>query len=288
MSGWVAGAIAVSAVAGAVAAEDAADAQYASSEQQAAAARESTALGRERLAWEKERYAKESPWREALNDRAIKVSDAQLKSAQQSDALAKEYADYNRTTFRPLEQSIVSEAQAFDTPDRRQAAADSAMADVNNAFSGRNDALARRLAAEGVDVGSAKYVDAMAGQGVDQALGNASAAYNARKGVETMGHAMKMDAASLGRNLPSNQTAAAQAAITAGNSAVANATVPLTAAQQAAAGVGAGYDSAIRATGQAGNLWGNNANTWGNASSQQDAMWGALGQVAGSYLGKKG
>jgi hypothetical protein len=179
----IAAAIIGSAVVGGIAAEGPEDAAYANTQAQSAAASESTKLGRERLDFEKKQYEEGKVNRDRVTDRAIAVSDAQLASQKQNDALSKEYADYQRNTFRPLEQGIVSDAAGFDTPEKRQAAADAAMADVNKGFSAVNSARARQLAAEGVDPGSTRAMSVMQGQDVDQALGNASAARASRRSV---------------------------------------------------------------------------------------------------------
>jgi hypothetical protein len=193
---------------------------------------------------------------------ASKVADAQIRSMEQNDALAAEYADYNRTTFRPLEKSIVADAEGYDTPEKRNAAALAAQADVNKGFAAKNAATARTLASNGVNPASTRAMSVMEGDGVNQALGGAAAAYAARKGVETTGFARKLDAASLGRNLPSAQATSAQIALQAGNGAVNNTLKPVDA-----------YSTA--------------ALTNNRVSNSNNAAWTALGGVAGQWAGSK-
>lgn len=247
-----------------------------------AAAVQAQQISAETLAWYKQKDAEDKPMRDVLQQKALEVADQQLASSKTQDALAKDYDQYNKTTFRPLEQGIVAEAEGYDTPAKRQAAVDSAMADTNMAFGRVNDASARTMAANGINPGSARALAVQQGQGVDQAVANAGAAYKARKGIETVGHGMKMDAASLGRGLASNQATSAQLALTAGNSAVGNAGVPLTASQGAASQVGKGYSAALNGQQVAGNLYGQAAQL--QKSSGADAAWGALGSVAGGFL----
>ncbi len=237
------------------------------------------------LAWYKEKDARDQPMQKKLADKAYEVADQQLASSKANDALAADYANYNKTTFRPLEQGIVADAQSYDTPEKRQAAADAAIADTNMAFAKSNDATARTLAANGINPGSTRAMSVMQGQGVDQAIADAGAAYNARKGVESVGHAMQMDAASLGRNLPSAQTAAAQTAIQAGNSSVNNANAPLNASNQAASTYGQGMNTAINANQSAGNLYGQVAGIQNAANAQSGGALGALGNVVGQFAG---
>lgn len=201
----------------------------------------------------------------------------------QNDALAKDYADYARTTYRPLEQSLVQEASAYDTPERRNAEASAATADVDSRFNAVAAARNRQLESLGINPGSARAMAALAGTDIEQAKAGAGAAYQARKGVETVGHAMKMDAASLGRNLAANQATSAQVALSAGNNATNNAQVPVQLAQSATNQVGQGFNTALQGQQIAGNLYGQAAKIDG----QDNGLWGALGGVAGQFAGSK-
>lgn len=246
------------------------------------AAEASAELGKEALAWYKAKDAEAAPLRNELGKKAIEVADQQLASSKANDALSADYANYNKTTFRPLEQGIVADAESYDTPEKRQAAADSAMADVNRSTAAVGEARARTLAANGVNPGSVRAMAADNGADVAQAGQLAAAAFQARKGVETTGFARKMDAASLGRNLPSAQATSAQVALTAGNNAVANAGAPVTAANQGAATYGAGFGTAIQGQGQAGSLYGKAAEIAG----QDNGVWGAVGQLGGAAISR--
>lgn len=279
----VAAAIVGSAVVGAVAADRAGDRAADAANAQAGAASESVQLGRERLAWEKEQYEDNKEYRERANETALDIADAMLESNRQNTALAEEYANYQRTTFRPLEQGIVADAQNYDTAERRRDASNAAIADVNKGFASTREATMRRLAAEGIDPGDARAMAALGDGAVDQATAQAGAAFKARQGVETVGRAMRMDAANLGRNLASNQATSAQVAIQAGNSATNNATVPVQVNQNAAAAVGAGYDAASLAAARGGSLYGDISRTY---AGQSDAMWGALGQLGGAAISR--
>lgn len=245
-----------------------------------AAAVASAAVSKEALDFYKQQYAESAPARDKQAAQAYEVADQQLKSSKANDALAADYADYNKTTFRPLEQSIVADAEAYDTPEKRQAAVDAGLADTNRAFAQTNEATARTMAANGINPGSARAMSVMQGQGVDQAVANAGAAYNARKGVETVGYARKMDAASLGRGLASSQATSAQVALTAGNNSVANTGVPLATANQATQTMGQGFNTAIQGQQVAGNLYGQAA----QLSSQDSGLMGTIGQLGGAAI----
>lgn len=247
-----------------------------------AAALQSAELGREALAYYKEKDAADAPMRQKLADTAYEVAQQQLTASKSATALSEDYAKYNKETFRPLEQGIVADAEAYDTPEKRQAAADSAVSDTNIAFDSTNKMRQQQLAANGIDPGSARAMAAMEGQGVSQATAQAGAAYKARQGVETIGRGMKMDAASLGRGLASNQATSASLALNAGNSAVANTGVPVTASQNATSTMGNGYSTAISGQQVAGNIYGKIA----DVQSQDTGIWGAVGQIGGAALSK--
>lgn len=246
-----------------------------------ASAVQNSQVAADTLAWYKEKDKRDQPMQQKLADKAYEVADQQLASSKTNDALAADYANYNKTTFRPLEQGIVADAQDYDTPEKRNAAATAAMADTNKAFAQTNEATARRLAANGVDPGSTRAMSVMQGQDVNQAVANAGAAFNARKGVETVGYARKMDAASLGRGLASSQATSAQVALTAGNNSVANANAPLTASNQGAAAFSGGMNTVTNANQSAGNLYGQVAGIQNAANANDAAQWSALGNVAG-------
>lgn len=272
------GSAVVGAVASSAASSSASDSQAEATAAASASAGDSNALGREELAFSKQQYADSKPARDRAAELANQVGEQQLASSKQQDTIAAEYDAYNKTTFRPLEQGIVADAQAFDTPEKRQAAADASIADVNAGFAGVQQAQGRQLGSMGINPGSARSIAAMGGMGVEQAKAGAGAAYKARQGVEQLGFARKMDAASLGRNLPSNQTAAANTAIQAGNSAVGNSAAGLAAMNSGVAGVQAGYAGAMNGAQGAGSIYGRIA-----ANGGDSAAWGALGSTLGRF-----
>jgi hypothetical protein len=235
-----------------------------------------TANAADTLAFSKQQYADSLPYIKAAQEKSLKVADAQLASQAQQDALAKEYADYNRTTFRPLEQGIVSGAQGYDTTQKRQTAADQALADVDMQFGARNAATTRQLAANGVSSGSPRALAILGSGGVEQARVGAGAAMQARKGVETTGFARQMDAASLGRNLPSAQATSAGLGLQAGNSAVSNSVTGANASTGQASLALSGMNSANNLSLAASQLQ-------QRANDSQNQLWGNLGQTLGRY-----
>ena len=149
-----------------------------------AAALANSQVAKDALDWYKQAYADQAPLRQQAADKALAVSDAQLASMKQNDAISNDYWNYQKDTFRPLEGKIIADAQSFDSPERQNQNAARATADVQQAFD--------------------------AGQGqMQRAAALAGASNKARTDTELQGYARKMDAANLGRNLASNQATSA-------------------------------------------------------------------------------
>jgi hypothetical protein len=242
------------------------------------AALQSSQTAQQALDWYTQQYANTQPQRDAAFQTQQQIAAAQLAAQQQSTAQAQDYSDYSKATFRPLEQSIVSDAASYNTPERQQAAADQATADVRQGASVAQTASAQNLARMGYDPTQNASKQAAA-----EALAESGAATNARTRTEATGHAMEMDAASLGRNLPSAQTAAIQTGVNAGNAAGGANVGGLNVLNSGAALMGAGYGTALQGYGTAGQLYGQSAQL-----SQQDnsGLWGAIGSLGGAAISR--
>lgn len=221
-----------------------------------AAAVAQAALAKDALEWFKGEYARTAPDRERAQQEASQVTQAQLESMRTQTALAKDYDTYNKTTFRPLEQRLVSETQAYDTPERRNAAADRAVADVNMQVAAQRDAGRRELASYGVAPDSAKSMALMSSGDINAARYSAGAAGAARDKVEATGYARMADAALMGRGLPSAQATAVQTGIQAGNAALGASGANLAAGQSGAGLMQSGFNTAQQGYDSSGQLFG--------------------------------
>lgn len=239
-----------------------------------AAALANAEIAKESLAWYKQQYADQAPAREAATKVAMDVANQQLGSMRQNDAISKDYWDYQKNTFRPLEGGIVADAQNYDTAARRDEKAAGAVADVGMQAEMARQAQTRGMQRMGVNPGSGKMLAMQSQMGLGEAVAKAGAANQARDAVELQGYARKMDAANLGRGLASSQATSAGVALTAGNNANANIGTPLTQANQAAATMGQGFSTAISGNNSAGSLYGQ------AAKIQADASSGLMGDLA--------
>jgi hypothetical protein len=246
------------------------------------AAQTQAELGREALNWYKDLYAQTAPDRERASAAALEQSTLQSALARESLTASQEARGRYNSTFKPIEDRIAAEAMAYDTPARREAAAKSATADVEMTLAGARDATQRNQARMGVMPNSGQAAAMAGAMDLGAAKLKAGAANTARREVETIGQARLMDAAGLGKGVVSNQATQAQLGITAGNSGVNNAQVPLNVANQGAQIMGQGFQTGMQGNMQAGQLYGQAAQI---GQSNNDGLWGALGTMGGAALG---
>ena len=245
------------------------------------AAEANAAISKEALDWYKQMYAEQAPMREQAAQRALEVSDAQLASMRQNDDISQDYWDYQKNTFRPLEEKVVADAQDYDTEARREQKAGEAVADVEAQLAGQMAQQQRGMTRMGVNPTSGAFQQNGNAMSLAAASAKAGAAGQARNQVELQGYARKMDAANLGRNLASSQATSAGVALNAGNSAAQTGQMPMTQAQSAASQMGQGFNTAIQGNQSAANIYGQVAQ---NQTAANNASGSALGSLAGSAM----
>jgi hypothetical protein len=247
------------------------------------AAKANAEVAREALAYYKERDQQNRPLMEEAARVAVDTARQQQGIAQQNADISTDYWNYQKDTFRPLEQGLVSDAQNYDTTARRDAAAAEGVADVGMQAELARQAQTRNQQRMGVNPSSGKAMALQGQMGIAEAAAKAGAANSGRDKVELQGYARRMDAANLGRGLASSQATSAGVALNAGNSAVGNAGVPLTQANQATATMGQGFNTAIQGNNSAGNLYGQAAEVQQAANNASMEVFGTL---AGAGIGK--
>lgn len=267
MSG-IAAAVVGSAVVGAYAANKAAgkaaDAQNRATATASNLGAEQLGLDREKFQFEKDQWNAGAADRDYASDMARQVGDRQVLSMDQQYEIADDYWNYQKDTFRPLEMGLVQQASEYDTQARRDSEAAKAVSGVQSQLDATQQQQQRGLARMGVNPSSGKFA-ALANQtSLAGAAAKAGAANKARNDIETKGFAMQMDASGLGRNLATNQTAAATSALNQGNSGVANSQVPIGIANQSTNMMSGAYGSMSGALGNAANQ----ALNLGNIQSQ--------------------
>jgi len=210
---------------------------------------------------------------------AQRVYEQQLSAQQQQMQQAQDYYNYQKGTFRPIEQGLARDAQEFSTVGYREQLAREAAAASAQAF-GQTQAMASRAAAaRGINMNSGAGLAMQNQNTLGLSAQRAQAMTGARTQAEQMGWARRMDVTGLGRNLAGASTAAYQGATGAGTSGLNSAMAPGNAfAQQYGQGVGtmmSGAQMGIQGTG-----------TMLNAQvSQNNAAMNAEGQMYGAILG---
>ena len=129
------------------------------------------------------------------------IADQQMAAQAEQMQQARDYYDYQRDTFRPLERSIVQDAQRFNTEAYREQLASQAAADAGRAFGISQQQNQRAMAAMGVNPNSGRFAGMQNATGLQQAAMRANAMTGTRQQAEQMGYARQLDAAGLGRGL---------------------------------------------------------------------------------------
>lgn len=195
------------------------------------------------------------PQRDATTALDNQVAGAQLSGMSLAQQEAKDLDTRNKTVFQPVEDKIVSDAQGYDTPARRDAAAAAAMSEVGQNVGAQTAANNRALGRAGIAPGSAKSMSMNGDMGTMAALAEQGAAQKARNQVETTGHAMEMDAAGLGKGIVGNQATMLNTGTNAGTAAAGASGAGLTAATSAAPLMQTGYSQALQGQQITGNLY---------------------------------
>lgn len=233
---------------------------------------------REQLAWAREQDA---------NNRALlqQVLDIQLPAMREQFDQARSDRERYVNLFRPFEDRFAAEAEAYDSPERRQREMGSAIADVNTQFDAQRRNALQRLEGFGVDPSQTRNAALDIGVRTAQAAQQAGAATMANKRVEETGRALRSDVINMGRGALSNAAGFYGASVGAGS-----------AAQQGAlnttqTGAGA-IQSSLGFSGQALQGYNQSANILSQGFGNQMASWNAgqqqtagMLQAGGSLLG---
>ncbi|MGE4243996.1 tail fiber domain-containing protein [Ramlibacter sp.] len=245
-----------------------------------AAALRSAELGEKALSWWQDAEMAQRPLREAAAARAGQVSDAQLRAMDTSTAIALEQSERAKR-FHPVEDAILKDAMGAGGEAEQEAAAGRAVNDVSLAFGNQRGTVDRNLRRSGLGVSDTDRAMVEGEMGAAEALATAGAATRARQGVITLADAKKKDAAAMGRGMMGTQATQAGIALNQGNSSVANAQLPVSLAAQGAQVGAQGFQTALTAQGQAGNLYGQAAKL---GQEDDSGLWGAVGGLAGKAL----
>lgn len=148
--------------------------------------------------------------------------DAMFADYQKMSARGDDMWNNYLTTFRPLEQKFAETAAGFDTPTRRETAANDATGQVASEYDQQRQISERNMLAAGVDPSTMYALDQSSR--IVQAKDQAQAANKARSDTELQGLSLVKSAADFGRGISTGATQLQQVGQTGANAATNNAT----------------------------------------------------------------
>lgn len=216
-----------------------------------------------------------------------KIQDRQMEIAEE------QYQRY-QNTFRPIQDSIVRDAMAFDTDANRERMASEAMGDVKNQFAIKAADDERRMQAFGINPTSGQFAGMRNANSVLEAATAASAATRTRDAARQLGWAQRMDAIGLGSGVFGNQATSTSLALNAGAAGLNAGQMAVNNNLSMAGSMAQANQGAMQGWGQIGQLGVQKYNSDVNAFEAQQranaagsAGWGsALGTIAGAAISK--
>ena len=209
------------------------------------------------------------------------VVDAQLGLMESQQEQGDDYYNYNKGTFRPLEQGLVDDANTFSEAGAKEQFARSAASDLEQQQANETAQNNRAMASMGVNPNSGKYQAISSQRGLMNAAARAGATSNARVQADAISTAKRMEVAGLGRGLAGAAQGSYGLALNAGNSAVGN---NAQAGNAMVNGMNAGTGTIMQGQGQKisglGSVLSTQANIY-NADQQSDNTGAVIGAVGG-------
>lgn len=281
-------------------------------------AREYLGMSRDQFAWMQENAREELALAREQATKLMEYQDKVFASDQEAKEFARQvgqtqidamkqqmgYAAADRKRweekFLPLQDQYIAEAQAYDTPARREAEAARAGVDIQRQAEAARANSDQRLRSMGLDPSQMRSATLLDTQNTALAAQQAGAMNQARTNVEDRGRAMRADALNVGSGLPAQALAGYAGATNSGQGALqagqAGQAAQLGAIQGGAglAGTALGFRSGAlnnvaaltgspmqwaqmgqNAMGMASNSYGNAGNTMSQGFQNQMASWDA-------------
>lgn len=211
--------------------------------------------------------------------RANSETDAEIKDFQ--FGVAQDEYERRQNIFNPLEAQLVGEAEAYDSPERIALEMGKADGAVLQAYEKAVGSAGRDQLRRGINPNSAKSLALRENAAVDIAAAAGNASTQAGERAKAKGFGMRMDAAGLGRGISTNQTAAAEASLRAGQSAVGSIQSGVQQQNNNYNAVHAGFGSAGGALNNASRIYGGIADTEAAVESSNNQ---AIGTVIGAAM----
>lgn len=232
------------------------------------AALENIQLGKDWLQFAREQFAVGNERQKETDALSNRVIEQQIRTQDEANQWARGDRDRMETIFRPVEDRFVQEASNYDTPEKQEAQAAEARADVVSSAEAQRATNVRQMAAMGMRPDSGRFQGITRTNDLNTALAAAGAQNNARQVVRDKGLSLRADVANMGRGLGSSAAGAFGIGLNAGNSATGN---------RASANQQWGMNNQIMTNGFQGNISANSsgANILNNLYGNQVAAWDA-------------
>lgn len=281
------------------------DAQLKIAAQADALAREQLGLSRQQFEWFQSQGMEELALARQQADRTFGLQERAFASDEEMRRIssrvaesqlglmdqAREFAERDRARyeerFLPMQDRFIDEANAYDTPERREQEAARAMADVQGMAEQQRAAAEQRLSGMGIDPSQFRSGTVSAMIGANTAAAGALQANNARTMVEDKGRALRADALNLGMGLPAQASQGMGMSAGAGGAAVGAAQAGQGATLGALqAGVGMGQSALNMRSGALNNMsgWTGNPMQWAQMGQNSMGMQSNSIMNAGSLM----
>lgn len=247
-------------------------------------ARTQARLAQEAYTWFTNEAGRTQGQRDALSQSALDTQRQQREIATQALQWAGEDRAFQNETTRPLLRQLTSDAMAYDSPERRQQAADAARADVQQSLDSQLRQNSRTLARSGVAPGSGKSLALMQDASVLGAAQRAGAGTQAVRQVEDGGTARRAQAASLAGGLGGSATGNQALALQAGNSSLNAGAAGLNAATSGAGLMNMGFTSGMQGNQSANNMLGRVASMDAADRASDASTLGTIASIAGMFI----
>lgn len=163
-------------------------------------------------------------YKKEIAPRALKQMDDQIQIGRDTYDMAKEGQDFQMGLMRkyddrywgtqvPLEDSMIQEAQAFDSGDWANRQKALAYGDVSQAYAGAQSAINRDTSRYGLNPSDGMSMARRTQLGSDEALAKVQAASKINLAADQLGWTRKGEVAALGRGLPGFSSSASNAAM---------------------------------------------------------------------------
>lgn len=221
-----------------------------------------------------------------------KVLDVQLPAMREQFKQAQSDRERYVNLFRPFEDRFAAEAEAYDSPERRQREAAGAIGDVNTQFDAQRRNALQRLESYGVDPSQTRNAALDIGVRTQQAAMQAAAATGANRRVEDTGRALRSDVINMGRGALSNAAGFYGASVGAGGAAQQGALATTNTGANAAQSSLGFSGQALSGYGQSANImsqgFGNQMAAYNAKQAQTAGMMQGIGGLAGMYMADGG